>query len=82
MATAAISMETSVRSIQVLGDEMAATSGRLSDSVQDGRQALVVLARVVEQLQAVLADTQTLVAPPAPPAPPGSQDALVSCTRR
>lgn len=58
---AASSMESSIRNIKVLGQEMAATTERLSDTVHGSRQALVLLTRVVERLQSVLADTRNQI---------------------
>lgn len=59
MQLAASSMESSIRNIQVLGGEMAATTERLSDTVHGSRQALVLLTGVVERLQWVLAQPQS-----------------------
>lgn len=56
---AASSVDSSVRDMQVLGQEMAAASQCLWDTVRGSHQALELLGRLVERLQAVLANTQS-----------------------
>lgn len=58
---AATSMESSIRNIELLGDKMAATTERLSDTVHDSCQALDLLTRAVDQLQSVLAGSQSQI---------------------
>ncbi|XP_029929083.1 uncharacterized protein LOC115374363 [Myripristis murdjan] len=56
---AASSMEHSTKNIKLLGEKMAAATDRMSESVQDNAQALVLLAQVVERLQMLLAANRT-----------------------
>lgn len=65
---AASSMENSTKDIKLLGEKMAAATERMSDTVQDNSQALVLLTQVVEQLQTLLATNRTDVSSPKPPA--------------
>lgn len=51
---AASSMESSTRDIKLLGEKMAVATERMSDTVQDNSQALVLLTQVVNQLQTLL----------------------------
>lgn len=63
---AASSMESSTKDIKLLGEKMAAATERMSDTVQDNSQALVLLTQVVERLQSVLAATRTEINLPNP----------------
>lgn len=65
---AASSMENSTKDIKLLGEKMAAATERMSDSVQDNSQALVLLAQVVDRLQMLLATTRTDINSPNPAA--------------
>lgn len=56
---AASSMESSTRDIKLLREQMAAATERMTDTVQDSSQALVLLTQVVERLQLVVAATRT-----------------------
>nr|XP_020456281.1 MAGUK p55 subfamily member 4 isoform X3 [Monopterus albus] len=55
---AASSMKNSTKDIKLLGEKMAAASERMTETVQDNSQALVLLTEVVERLQTVLATTR------------------------
>lgn len=63
---AASSMECSTKDIKLLGEKMAAATERMSDTVQDNSQALVLLTQVVERLQSVLTATRAEINPPNP----------------
>lgn len=63
---AASSMESSTKDIRLLGEKMAAATERMSDTVQDNSQALVLLTQVVDRLQSLLATTRTEVDRPFP----------------
>lgn len=63
---AATSMENSTKDIKLLGEKMAAASERMSDTVQDNSQALVLLSQVVDRLQTLLAATRTDINIPKP----------------
>lgn len=63
---AASSMESSTKDIRLLGEKMAAATERMSDTVQDNSQALVLLTQVVDRLQLLLATTRTEVDRPFP----------------
>lgn len=63
---AASSMESSTKDIKLLGEKMAAATERMSDTVQDNSQALVVLTQVVDRLQLLLATTRTEINLPNP----------------
>ncbi|XP_045916040.1 MAGUK p55 subfamily member 4-like [Micropterus dolomieu] len=63
---AATSMENSTKDIKLLGEKMAAASERMSDTVQDNSQALVLLSQVVDRLQTLLAATRTDINTPKP----------------
>ncbi|XP_037617924.1 uncharacterized protein LOC119483651 [Sebastes umbrosus] len=56
---AACSMENSTKDIKLLGEKMAATTERMSETVQDNSQALALLTQVVDRLQTLLAATRT-----------------------
>lgn len=56
---AASSMESSTKDIKLLGEKMAAATERMSETVQDNSQALLLLTHVVERLQLLLAATRT-----------------------
>lgn len=58
---AACSMESSTKDIKLLGEKMAAATERMTETVQDNSQALVLLTRVVDRLQSLLAATRTEV---------------------
>lgn len=60
------SMESSTKDIRLLGEKMAAATERMSDTVQDNSQALVLLTQVVDRLQSLLATTRTEVDRPFP----------------
>lgn len=51
---AASSMESSTRDIKLLGEKMAVATERMSETVQDNSQALVLLTQVVNQLQTLI----------------------------
>lgn len=63
---AASSMESSTKDIKLLGEKMAAATKRMSDTVQDNSQALVLLTQVVDRLQSLLVATRTEVNFPNP----------------
>lgn len=63
---AASSMESSTKDIRLLGEKMAAATERMSDTVQDNSQALVLLTQVVDRMQSLLATTRTEVDHPFP----------------
>lgn len=63
---AASSMESSTKDIKLLGEKMAAATERMSDTVQDNSQALVLLTQVVDRLQSLLVATRTGVNLPNP----------------
>lgn len=63
---AASSMESSTKDIKLLGEKMAAATERMSDTVQDNSQALVLLTQVVDRLQSLLVATRTGVHLPNP----------------
>ena len=65
---AASSMENSTKDIKLLGEKMAAATERMSDTVQDNSQALVLLTQVVDRLQMLLAATRTDINIPNPAA--------------
>lgn len=65
---AACSMESSTKDIKLLGEKMAAATERMTETVQDNSQALVLLTEVVERLQSLLATTRTEIHPPTPAA--------------
>ncbi|KAF3857461.1 hypothetical protein F7725_009320, partial [Dissostichus mawsoni] len=55
---AACSMESSTKDIKMLGEKMAAATERMSETVQDNSQALVLLSQVVDRLQTLLVPPQ------------------------
>lgn len=55
---AACSMESSTKDIKMLGEKMAAATDRMSETVQDNSQALVLLSQVVDRLQTLLVPPQ------------------------
>ncbi|KAK2857091.1 hypothetical protein Q5P01_005826 [Channa striata] len=63
---AASSMETSTKDIKLLGEKMAAATERMTETVQDNSQALVLLTQVVDRLQMLLAATRTELSIPTP----------------
>lgn len=63
---AASSMESSTRDIKLLGEKMAAATERMTETVQDNSQALVLLTQVVDRLQVLLAATRAEVSSPKP----------------
>lgn len=63
---AASSMESSTKDIKLLGEKMAAATERMSDTVQDNSQALLLLTQVVDRLQMLIAATRTDTATPRP----------------
>lgn len=63
---AASSMESSTKDIKLLGEKMAAATERVSDTVQDNSQALVLLTRVVDRLQSLLITTKAEIDCPHP----------------
>ncbi|CAB1432962.1 unnamed protein product [Pleuronectes platessa] len=56
---AASSMENSTKDIKLLGEKMAAATERMSETVQDNSQALVLLSQVVDRLQTLLSDSKS-----------------------
>lgn len=66
---AASSMENSTKDIKLLGEKMAAATERMSDTVQDNSQALVLLTQVVDRLQTLLAATRAEINTPKPAVP-------------
>lgn len=56
---AASSMESSTKDIRLLGEKMAAATERMTETVQDNSQALVLLTEVVDRLQKLLVATRT-----------------------
>ncbi|XP_061780075.1 uncharacterized protein [Nerophis lumbriciformis] len=56
---AASSMESSTKDIKLLGEKMAAATDRMSESVQDNSQALVLFNQVVDRLQMLLTASRT-----------------------
>lgn len=65
---AASSMESSTKDIKLLGEKMAAATERMTDTVQDNSQALVLLTQVVDQLQILISATRTEINLPKPAA--------------
>lgn len=65
---AASSMENSTKDIKLLGEKMAAATERMSETVQDNSQALVLLTQVVDRLQTLLAATRPEINSPGPAA--------------
>ncbi len=63
---AASSMENSTKDIKLLGEKMAAATERMSDTVQDNSQALVLLTQVVDRLQMLLTVTRAEINTPKP----------------
>lgn len=63
---AASSMESSTKDMKLLGEKMAAATERMSETVQDNSQALVLLTQVVDRLQTLLAATRTEINTPKP----------------
>lgn len=62
---AACSMESSTKDIRLLGEKLAAATERVTETVQDNSQALVLLTRVVDRLQTLLSTrTEDTASPP------------------
>ncbi|XP_053701883.1 uncharacterized protein mpp4b isoform X3 [Synchiropus splendidus] len=74
---AASSMESSTKDIKLLGEKMAAATERMSETVQDNSQALILLSQVVERLQTVLASSRS-----DSPGSAGEQDGTPKIQRR
>lgn len=71
---AASSMESNTKDIKLLGEKMAAATERMSETVQDNSQALVLLSRVVDRLQMLLTSNRTDVDAPAATAKPADAE--------
>ncbi|KAM7365715.1 hypothetical protein PAMP_016628 [Pampus punctatissimus] len=71
---AASSMESNTKDIKLLGEKMAAATERMSETVQDNSQALVLLTQVVDRLQMLLTTSRTEIHTPAATAKPADTE--------
>lgn len=79
---AASSMESSTKDIKLLGEKMTAATERITETVQDNSQALVLLTQVVDRLQTLLVTSRSDFSPlnPTDSEQPSAQTHLYRCS--